>query len=79
MKNTEEKNVQWLNVNKFQKNEKIIVLGSVYIAAVNVLFYWVRVGGRDMLGSVGGESARLRRGLLSTSPHLLLHNRDLAI
>ena len=39
MKNTEEKNVQWLNVNKFQKNEKIIVLGSVYIAAVNVLFY----------------------------------------
>ena len=67
-----------LSVKKFQKSEKITVLGSVYIAAVNVLFYWVRVGGRDMLGSVGGESARLRRGLLSTSPHLLLHNRDLA-
>ena len=29
----------WLSVKIFQKNEKINVLGSVYIAEVNVLFY----------------------------------------
>ena len=30
----------WLSVYKFQKNEKIYVLDSVYIAEVNVLFYF---------------------------------------
>ena len=31
-----------LCVKKFKKNEKITVLGSVYIAAVNVLFYIIK-------------------------------------
>ena len=33
----------WLSVKIFQKNEKINVLGSVYIAEVNVLFYYCNI------------------------------------